>query len=285
MTFVSFQKVLRFWTRQQPARDVSRTPAMGPNPPPLSDGEQFADAMRQAGIDLWLTPEHINGAARLESPCRFAQGFGISSSLDVGAFTYTWSFIGENVGKIGRYCSIAENVGFGHVEHPTNWISTSSFTYDPGFFIDHVRRKGQSWYKNASLPRERKRSPIEIGNDVWIGHQAYIRSGTRLGTGCIVGARAIVTKDVPAYAIVAGNPARIVKYRFSDDVIERLQRIQWWNYDFADFSDVDASDVHRACDRLESLIANGLPLYRPGVVYITGTGTREGLEIRIEGKK
>ncbi len=72
--------------------------------------------------------------------------------------------------------------------------------------------------------------PIRIGNDVWIGASAQIMSGVTIGDGAIVGAGAIVTRDVPAYAVVGGNPARIIRFRFESDLIERLMSIEWWNW-------------------------------------------------------
>lgn len=73
---------------------------------------------------------------------------------------------------------------------------------------------------------------MEIGNDVWIGYGATILSGVRIGDGAIVGANAVVTKDVPPYAIVAGNPAHVIRMRFSPQIISDLLQIQWWNWPF-----------------------------------------------------
>ena len=69
------------------------------------------------------------------------------------------------------------------------------------------------------------------GNDVWIGRGAFIKNGLTLGDGCGIGARSVVTKDVPPYAIVAGNPAKLIRYRFSEDIIEKLLELKWWELD------------------------------------------------------
>ena len=74
------------------------------------------------------------------------------------------------------------------------------------------------------------RRDIVIGNDVWIGYEAVIMSGVTIGDGAIIGTRAVVTKDVPPYAIVGGSPARVLKKRFSDDIIDKLLKIKWWNW-------------------------------------------------------
>ena len=83
---------------------------------------------------------------------------------------------------------------------------------------------------DCGRPYEWGRGPVSIGHDVWIAHDAVIFGGVTLGNGCIIGAKAIVTKDVAAYDIVAGNPARLVKKRFDDATIEKLQAIRWWDW-------------------------------------------------------
>lgn len=143
-----------------------------------------------------------------------------------GAFTYgtptirTW---GENaVLRIGKFCSIAQNVTvFLGGEHRPDWVTTYPFnalvpalSYIPG----HPRTKGD----------------VVIGNDVWLGDGATILSGVRIGDGAVVGARALVTKDVPPYGIVGGNPAKLLRYRFEPEVVSRLLGLRWWDWVLAD---------------------------------------------------
>lgn len=120
--------------------------------------------------------------------------------------------------KIGKFCSIAEGVTFllGG-EHRIDFTTTypfnallKSFNYIEG----HPHTKGD----------------IIVENDVWIGINAKILSNVKIGNGAVIGANALVTKDVPPYAIVAGNPSRIIKYRFDENTIEKLQKIKWWNF-------------------------------------------------------
>lgn len=128
--------------------------------------------------------------------------------------------------KIGKYCSIADGVALGTTFHPVNRLSTHPFTY----FRDEEKEFG-----NILTPKDNVLScetslPITIGNDVWIGRQAIIMDGVTIGDGAVVGAAAVVTKDVPPYAIVAGVPARIIRYRFDESTRARLLRSRWWDY-------------------------------------------------------
>jgi acetyltransferase-like isoleucine patch superfamily enzyme len=120
--------------------------------------------------------------------------------------------------EIGNYCSFAADIRiFLGGEHRSDWISTYPFNaLEPAFFHieGHPRSKGD----------------VLIGNDVWIGRAAVILSGVRIGNGAVVGAYSVVTKNVPDYAIVAGNPARVVRMRFSPETVARLQEIEWWNW-------------------------------------------------------
>ena len=126
---------------------------------------------------------------------------------------------GENAKlKIGNYCSFAEDVWivFGGY-HRTDWVTTYPFS---------VLFEGAE--DTIGLPRAK--GDIVIGNDVWVCTGAMIMAGVTIGNGAVVAARSVVTKDVPAYTVVAGNPAKPVKKRFSDDIIEALEQIQWWNW-------------------------------------------------------
>lgn len=192
------------------------------------------------GRGLYL-PEgcHFDRPVRIELPAEFPGGFDLRADgpplTTIGAFTYSWSQITKNVASIGRYCSIASGVVFGAQEHPVDWLSTSSFVYEGDWmWSDFVKRRGGpdvSWAVSTD-----QGPPIVVGNDVWIGLGAYIRRGVTLGDGCIVGAHAVVTRDVPPYAVVAGNPARIVRYRFDEARIERVLRSRWWDYAFCDLA-------------------------------------------------
>lgn len=125
---------------------------------------------------------------------------------------------------IGKFCSIAAMIRINPGNHPMWRASQSHFTYRasayfPGEEDDH---DFFAW---------RRAHPVTIGHDVWIGHGAIILPGRTIGTGAVVAGGAVVTKDVPAYTIVAGVPARVVKRRFPEAIAERLQALAWWDWD------------------------------------------------------
>lgn len=124
---------------------------------------------------------------------------------------------------IGSFCSIADRVVIGGGMHPMSWISTS-----PAFYIGRDSIKA----KFSEHPRD---PPLRtcIGHDVWIGDCVLVRQGVAIGTGAVVGMGSVVTHDVPPYAIVAGAPARILRYRFEPDLIAGMLASRWWEMDEA----------------------------------------------------
>jgi acetyltransferase-like isoleucine patch superfamily enzyme len=119
--------------------------------------------------------------------------------------------------SIGKFCCFADSVVImGGGEHRTDWVT--AYPLDEN--INKIKREGQAISKGNVI----------IGNDVWVGSQAYISSGVTIGDGAVIGAHSVVTKDVPPYCIAAGNPARVVRKRFDDEVIERLLQIKWWDW-------------------------------------------------------
>jgi acetyltransferase-like isoleucine patch superfamily enzyme len=142
--------------------------------------------------------------------------------FDIGEYTYGAPIILSKadgiVLRIGRYCSIAEGVKV-HLGgmHAIDRITTYPF--------DIILNK---YEKHGGYAQSK--GDVVIGHDVWIGSEAMILSGVRIGNGAIIGARSVVTKDVPAYAVVAGNPARHIRYRFDANTISSLESISWWNW-------------------------------------------------------
>ena len=257
---------------------IRRPPATPPPPPqpkqeiPLSLEEQLAIPVDGYAIVAPFSRCMIRGTARFERPCQLMAGFETYGGLELGAFSYSWTWLSPWVRRVGRYCSIASGVNFGAQEHPTGWLSTSSFVYEPRFLdaADKTPPEGRL-FTEQERPAGRF-TPIDIGHDVWIGMDAYIRSGVTLGTGCIVAAKAVVTKDVPRYAVVAGNPARVIRFRFPEMIIERMLRVAWWQYNYNEFRNVDVRSPDSALSQIEELVAGGLKPFAPGFVDVTPSG-------------
>jgi phosphonate metabolism protein (transferase hexapeptide repeat family) len=125
---------------------------------------------------------------------------------------------------IGKFCSIAAMTRINPGNHPMQRASQAHFTYRASAYFP-----GES--DDAEFFAWRRQHHVHIGHDVWIGHGAVILPGRNVGTGAVIAAGAIVTKDVPAYTIVAGNPARIVRRRFSEEIASRLGKLAWWDWD------------------------------------------------------
>lgn len=140
--------------------------------------------------------------------------------------------------QIGNYCSIAEHVsGFGF-EHPITDLSTSPIFYNQNL---PLATRSNPLPPMTVPPKKDRVSSIVVGNDVWIGRGALIKSGVRIGDGAVIGAGSVVTKDVEAYSVVAGNPAQVKKARFTQDIIERLLETKWYHYDVRHLNFVDFS--------------------------------------------
>lgn len=154
-------------------------------------------------------------------------------SLRLGAFSYQASGYCF-AARIGRYCSFGENVQIGRQDHPLTWASTSPafYVHDNLFELGHGFAGAEEYhsYRISHTGPPTKAQITTIGNDVWIGHGAMIRAGVTIGDGAIVAANAVVAKDVPPYAVVAGNPAVIKKFRLPAMLITPMLRCQWWRF-------------------------------------------------------
>lgn len=217
---------------------------------------------RRTGITFTSSKVRISSFCSFEPPCKVTGALEAKMPFSIGAFSNIDGEAGEGVIRccsIGRYCSIAKHVQIGVANHPTDWLSISARQYSPKYLNFH-RFVEKSCH---TLPHEMFQKTT-IGNDVWIGTNAVVMGGVTIGDGAIVAAGAVVTKDVPPYAIVGGVPARVIRYRFSPTIVSQLLDLQWWNYDIADFGDVDWRDVPTTISKIKELIASGiLKRYQP----------------------
>lgn len=223
---------------------------------------------------------------QIEAPARFCSGVKIDAGY-IGAF----SFFNQNctlryIQSIGRFCLFAPEVLSGGAVHPVSSVSTHllfqnmdngwnqdfhTFLEDSGYLKDLVRYQKEHEFL--------KKTRICIGNDVWVGSRAILMRGIRIGDGAVIGAGAVVTKDVEPYTIVGGVPARPIRKRFSDKVIEKLEEIRWWDYGPDILKGLDLNHPEEAVKYLEERTKQGFPLYTPDrFLFCPGEGTIEKTE-------
>jgi acetyltransferase-like isoleucine patch superfamily enzyme len=199
-----------------------------------------------------------------EPPCSI-KWMRAEHSLRLGAFSYAVSgyYFGAS---IARYVSIGEQVQIGRGSHPVRWASTSPVFYQNYEALLNFSVPEAANYKTDAPYIAAKTTTI--GNDVYIGHGAFLVQGVTIGDGAVIGAGAVVTKDIPPFAIVAGNPARVKSMRFDDVTIERMQRVRWWDYAFWDLAGAPVADPKAFLDFLETRIADGIKPYVPAKISL-----------------
>jgi len=167
-----------------------------------------------------VTNSHLKQYSRLKE-------YSELHNSTLGEYSYISQYSIVNKSEIGKFCSIAHGCYIGLWEHNTQVTTHSFYLYEhSGNFV-----KG---YKNY----DKDNIVTTLGSDVWVGANAVILKGINVGDGAIIGASAVVTKDVPPYAIVVGNPAKIIKYRYNRDDIIWLLKIKWWDFSRAKIKEI-----------------------------------------------
>lgn len=169
---------------------------------------------------------HLSPLCAFSRTCEFEDHiyidrFTILHRVRVGRYSYIASNCELANCDIGRFCSIAGGVKIGLGSHPTNYAATSPV------FYSRTNCLKVDWNEDASVIEFRH---TVIGNDVWIGTNTIVVGGTTIGDGAVIGASAVVTKDIPPYTVVGGVPARPIRQRFPEETIARLQDSKWWNW-------------------------------------------------------
>lgn len=192
----------------------------------------------------WKNPHLLFGTFFHKSP-----KWHLPDAANVGRCTYCAGsvYIMSPDTSIGAFCSIGQNVRLGHGEHPLNFLSTSPYLYLDafGFKTENTPHHNEFWAQEIK--------PVMIGNDVWIGDHVIIKNGITVGNGAVIGAGAVVTKDVPPYAIVAGVPARLIRYRFEKDIIQTLLKTEWWNLPDEDIKTLYYDDIKTTIKQLKQI--------------------------------
>lgn len=145
-----------------------------------------------------------------------AAAFSSIKHSEIAEFSSVGRYTKITHSRIGKFCAISWDCTINAISHPIDNLTISAFPYVPevGGFVSK---------------RTQSHQPVTIGHDVWIGANAILLPGINIGHGAVIGAGAVVTKDVPSYAVIAGVPAQIIRYRFDEHTIEKLLLYQWWN--------------------------------------------------------
>lgn len=162
--------------------------------------------------------------------CLVSRHTKIADNVTIGDCTYfnsneNWITIESNV-KIGKFCSIAPGVVIGLGNHNYNNVTTHPILYN-NYYVKKMKLDINKLKQDGLVDKD---LVTEIGNDVWIGMNANIKRGVKIGDGAVIGAGAVVTHDVPPYAIVGGVPSRVIKYRFDEQKIKMLLESKWWDW-------------------------------------------------------
>ena len=196
----------------------------------------------------------LDPAAVLEEPVKLGPRVEVLKDTRIGRFSYL------NAGTvvyprvvIGRFCSIGRDCHLGVARHPMDFLSTHPFQRFPLKFPDdpdyaavrHVKWKLDGW------------TDTRVGNDVWIGTHALVHTGVTVGHGAVIGANAVVVRDVAPYAIVAGSPARPIRHRFSEDRVAALLELAWWELPLPALSNLPFDDIDACIARLREIRRSG----------------------------
>lgn len=208
---------------------------------------------RHERIDVSMTePKYIAKTARIdptaafEDQVRLYDGVILRKRTSVGRYTFLNSRTTMHAGsKIGRFCSVGKNVEIGVWDHPMDWVTTSSISYNMESHFPEGADFPQAKFK-------RPKGPV-IGHDVWIGTNVIIGRGITIGHGAVIAGGAFVNRDVGPYEIVGGLPARLIRKRFAEEVIAEMLELTWWDMTDEEIATIPFNDVPAALVRMRAI--------------------------------
>jgi acetyltransferase-like isoleucine patch superfamily enzyme len=183
----------------------------------------YLESIKESGMNSWIHDSEVSAYAKLYPV------YHVSGSK-IGDYTYIANNSSISMTEIGKFCSIGPNLLCGWGIHPIDGISTSPMFYST------MKQNGMTLSPEDKVA---ERKPIKIGNDVFIGANVTILDGVTIGDGAVIGAGAVVSKDIPPYAVALGTPIRILHYRFSEEIRNRLLKLKWWNFSRDKLQDVE----------------------------------------------
>ncbi|KRE17652.1 hypothetical protein ASE63_00100 [Bosea sp. Root381] len=181
----------------------------------------------------------IDGAPGIVLPFEFEPPISLGGTycfadVRIGRHSYMNAGTIRSRVRIGRFCSIGRNVMLGAGDHPLDCLTTHPVAWSA---------KARPNLRPPTSLRSRKHPTTEIGHDVWMGDNVVVMAGVHVGTGAVIGANAVVTKDVPPYAIVGGVPARLIRMRFPAELVSRLLSSEWWMLSRRAVEQLDVNDI------------------------------------------
>lgn len=191
----------------------------------------------------------------------------------MGAFSYV-SENGPSIVKLtmGRYCSVAIGLRIMDGHHPLDAVTTSPYIYDDFFSERNIPK--DYVYSGPRLPFAQSYGTVRMGHDVWVGSHCTILAGTKIGNGAVIAGGANVVKDVPPYAIVGGNPARVIRLRFAEEICARLSALKWWTVCPSVLRGCNMYDPENFCQNLERMLEEDRSIRRfaPDSITVTAEG-------------
>lgn len=238
-------------------------------PSHMSSKPETTDEEILSAVD-GLSHLSLSKSARLtvEAPVNFHRSIRFKKKTSIGAFTYLNDGFIDHCSRIGRYCALGQDLRIGEPNHPIDWLSTANFQYNSKEFGWHHAANDYEALDPKIRGKHFAGDATSIGHDVWIGARVTILRGVTVGDGAIIAAGAVVNKDVPPYAIVGGLPARVLRYRFDEETVTKLLRLQWWRFSPNQLSGINFSNIAEALQQIQTLDRSGIRPYAPDQVTI-----------------